>query len=107
MAYRLSLTPDAADFHFVKSAQFRVVHTDGVWGGVTPAQKLAMGFYSERISIPQLVQYAITKEATLGKELDRQGRTGFVREMEVELVMDKATATFFHEWLGKQLEGLK
>ena len=100
MAYQLSDTPKAVDIHFVKSAHFRVVHVDGAWGGLTPAQNLSLGFYSERIAIPRLVQFGITGDGKLGEELDRQGRTGVVREMEVELVMDKAAATSFLEWFS-------
>lgn len=98
MAYQLSETPEAIDFHFIKAAHFRIIHVDGAWGGVTPSQNIAVGFFSERLPIPTIVQHQLEEGGNLGEELERDSKTGIVREMEVELVMNKATATGFLEW---------
>ena len=98
MAYQLSETPDAVDFHFVKASHFRVVHVDGVWGGVTPSQNIAMGVFSERLPIPTLVKHQLKEGGVVGDQIDRDTKTGVVREMEVELIMNKATAMMFLEW---------
>ena len=107
MAYQLSETPDAVDFHFIKASHFRVVHVDGVWGGVTPStQNIAVGFFSERLPIPTLVKHQLKEGGAVGKEIDRDTRTGVVREMEVELIMNKATAMTFLEWFKTYLKEL-
>ena len=106
MASQLSKVPAAVDFHFIKAAHFRVVHVDGVWGGVTPSQNIAVGFFSERLPIPTIVQHQLTDGGKLGEEIARESKTGIVREMEVELVMNKATAARFLEWFKTKVEEL-
>ena len=106
MAYKLSETPEAVDFHFIKAAHFRVVHVDGVWGGITPSKNIAVGFFSERLPIPTIVQHKLKEGGAVGDEIDRESKTGVVREMEVELIMNKATAVGFLEWFKGKVDEL-
>ena len=108
MPYRLSDTPEAIDFHFVKSAHFRVIHADGVWGGVTPSGNIALSIFSERLPIPTIVKNRIKDGNQVGEEIaeERNTRTGVVREVETELIMNKATATVFLDWLKRYVEAM-
>lgn len=95
-------------FSYLKSNSFRVIHVDGALGGPTPSGYIHMTLYSERAAIPQQTEYEITAEGTLGKEVTdlRVGRDGIVRELEVDAIMNVATARALHEWLGTRLEQL-
>ena len=106
MAYQLSETPGAVDYHFIKAADFRVVHADGVWGGATPSRNIAIVFFSERLPLPTTVQHQINEGGVIGDEVDRQSKTGIVREVEVEVIMNKATAIGIRGWLKRYIEEL-
>src|SRR3989442_6878794 len=47
--------PQDVTFHYIKSSQFRVVHADGIIGGVTPRGLIHIAVFSERPAIPQVI----------------------------------------------------
>ena len=108
MSYSLSDRAGAIDFHFIKSPHFRVIHADGVWGGATPSRNIAISIFSERLPIPRVIKHQIDDDNRLGAEIEaeRNTKTGVVREVEAELIMNKATATALVEWLNKYIEEL-
>ena len=90
-------------FDFVRSPFFRVVHSNGVWGGITPRQELSMTFYSERQALPQYVTHRVTSEG-LGPEINREGTSNIQREWEVEVLMSMEEAVSLHRWLGAKID---
>ncbi len=92
--------------HYVKSNQFRVIHVDGVHGGITPHLKLQMGMFSERRAIPKLEVLEVDPQTNEVREVrdKREGKEGFVREVEIEAVMDIDTAETVSKWLAKYVE---
>lgn len=94
--------PDEVTFHIIKSNFFRVLHIDGVWGAFTPDGNLHISVYNERVAIPQKIVIGISQDGSTGDELRdrREGKDGYVREIEADLVMDIATARSFNSWLG-------
>jgi hypothetical protein len=97
-------TPRRIRVHNIKSNHFRVIHADGVWGGVTPHAMFHMVFFNERQAIPQ--ELVMEVQGTNLTELrDRRvGKEGFVRELEVEVLMDLSTAQVVRDWLTRNLE---
>ncbi len=98
--------PKEVEFDFIKSAFFRVVKGDGFFGGLTPSGgNVHMGVYSERSPFPQKVVHELNG-AQLGDEMmDRRvGRKAIVRELEVGVSMDIATAVVLRQWLDDKLE---
>lgn len=94
-------------FHYIKSNGFRVIHVDGVHGGLTPNLKVQMALFSERSPIPQQVVHRVEPGPTegtfkLGEEVKeaRVERKDIVREVEAEVVMDPAVAKSVAEWLS-------
>ena len=103
-------SPHSIAFHYIKSNNFRVVHADGVWGGPTPRGYMSMNFYSERTPIPRRVTLSLTPEGDLGKlgdEVDRDSREGFVREVEVEVILDLELARSLAQWLDDKIKALQ
>ncbi|TIX25562.1 MAG: hypothetical protein E5V37_26960 [Mesorhizobium sp.] len=103
------------DVHYLKSSVYREASCDGAVGGQTPANKLWIGFYSERLPIPRVVQHHLRQTGKEGEfEMDREkppvpieGRTGILRNLEFGLYLTPEAAANLHQWLGNQLATLK
>jgi len=98
-------SPVTAKFDFIKSALFRVVHADGVFGGMTPRGGILLNFYNERFPIPTSVLHQITSSGEIGDEIrsEREGRKGIVREVEIGVQLDLAVAKAFVAWLQQKI----
>src|SRR5579864_8214012 len=46
--------PVSVCFHYVKSNYFRVIHADGMYGGLTPCGGIFFALYSDRQPLPSL-----------------------------------------------------
>ncbi|MCA9523477.1 MAG: hypothetical protein KC609_21025 [Myxococcales bacterium] len=97
--------PSEVAFHFLKSANYRTVHADGVWGGIAPNLTIQMHFYSERLPIPQKVVHSF-ESGVLGGEIQekREGKSGLVREVEVGVTMNVAQAEALISWLREKID---
>jgi hypothetical protein len=93
-------------FHQQKGALFRVVHSDGVWCSVGPHGKLHLIFFNERWPIPTETTYQLTAESELGDEIKelREGKDGYFREMEVDVVLDLRNAQALYQYLGEYIK---
>jgi hypothetical protein len=93
------------EVHYNKSNFFRVIHMDGCIGGLSPRGFIHCNFYSERYAIP------LKSELTLGPdrpvERTTEQKSGMVRELEIDVIMDINAALSFYVWFGKQLEQLR
>lgn len=100
---------DKVTFNYIKSNFFRVIHVDGVHGSPTPKGQLQMAIFNERLPIPQQVSHSINKDKQLGGEIfdERVGRTGIIREVEVELLMSLDTAKAINRWLDEQIKQIE
>lgn len=101
-------TTISVQYNMIKSNFFRVVYADGAWGGVTPRGMIGFSFYNERQAIPKVTTVDLKSGdgvnfATVTEEKLIEGRTGVVRELEVEVLMDVNTAVMFHKWLGEKI----
>ena len=94
-------SPKSVNFHYVKSSLFRTIHVDGIYGGMGPRGKLQMNLFSERTPIPKSINYEVSGEG-IGKEVSRDTREGFVREVETHLILDFDVAVSVHAWLGRR-----
>jgi len=98
--------PKAVPFHYIKSNSFRVLHTDGVVGSVTPSGLIFLGLYSERAAIPQIMVHEVTEEGQVGSERpeERVGKQGIVREVEIGATMSAETAATIISWLQEKID---
>jgi hypothetical protein len=99
--------PSRVKFFYLKNPQFRVVHVDGGLGGVTPRGLIHLAVYSERPAIPQAHVQDITPEGKLSPPHAAEGKEGIVRELDVDLMMSKQTATEIRDWLTTKLTELQ
>ena len=66
-----------------------------------------MSFFSERSPIPQTLTHDITPQGNLGEETNRQVKSGVVREVEVEVIVDLATAKGMLGWLETHISAIE
>ena len=90
-------TKDKVKFHYLKSNYFRVIHVDGIFGGLTPTGDIFASFFSQRPPIPTLTVQPVKESGELGDELmsERAARDGLVREMEIGVTMRPELAETF------------
>jgi hypothetical protein len=98
--------PTSIDFHLIKSNSFRVVYCNGAFGGLTPRGEISMAFYNERFPLPTKVTNRL-KDGVPAEEVSRESRSGILREVEVAVHMNLATAISIHEWLGNKISELR
>ena len=92
--------------HFLKSSLFRVIHVDGAFTGNLPSGKgIHISLYSERGAIPQVMEYSVTDKGVLD-EIGRIGKSGIVREIEVDAVMDLEVARALRGMLDRHLKSM-
>ena len=99
-------TKPTIKFEYLKSASFRVVHSDGVFGGTTPQGDIFVSFYNERFPLPKSLVNEVEPDGTLGPEVrsDRveEGRN-VIRELEVGVHLSVPMAKIVAEWLLKKV----
>lgn len=94
--------PSTIKFHHEKGNFFRVIHVDGAIGGLTPTRDIFMSLYNQRVAIPRIIEQHLSLEGKVGAEIQREGKSGIFRELEVGVVLTPATARQIAEWLMQQ-----
>ena len=97
---------DKIKFHYIKSHQFRVVHVDGIYGGISPSGDIYASLFSQRPPIPVLTVQPVKENGELGDEIlsDRASKDGIVREMEVGMAMRPEVAEALAKWLQERVD---
>ena len=87
--------PTKIGIYYQRSRHYRTIHADGAQIGLTPRGTLQFTLYSDQKPMPEFVLHGITPEGNLGGVLEEVVKEGFVREVEVNVVMDlTVTANF-------------
>jgi len=100
---------DKVKFHYIKGNFFRVVHVDGVFGGLSPSGDVFASIFSQRPPIPTLTVQPVKEDGQLGDELisERATKDGLVREVEIGLVIRPDVAEVLIKWLQEKVEQYK
>ncbi len=99
--------PTTLKFHYIKGNFFRVIHVDGAVGGLTPSREIFVSLFNQRAALPQVIELMISPEGQLGKEVNRVGKEGIVREMEAGVVMSAKAAEELAHFLLEQVKLLR
>ncbi|MCC6267359.1 MAG: hypothetical protein IT300_07310 [Dehalococcoidia bacterium] len=89
------------EIFFEKSPQYRVIHADGAWGGLTAQLGLHLAFYSEFRQPPESITYGLANSQPIEKA--RTGREAIVRHIEAEVAFNLQTAASLRDWLDTKL----
>ena len=92
---------------YLKSNFFRVVHANGIFGGISGRGELHFGFYSERRGLPDKgIMYFSETKGIVGQE-KFEGANETVREFEVDIVVDYPTALQIRTWLNRHISTME
>ena len=101
--------PSEIAFDYIKGAFFRVIHADGVTGGVAPSGNIHMAFFSERGPIPQREVRTLSQDGVPGALISEKSvvRPAVVREVDFDVVMSPRVAEAIIDWLQSAVVDLK
>ncbi len=89
----------------------RVVHGDGVWGGITPHGYINLAFFSERQAIPDQARMRVNVEKGIAEEIQDATTTismrGVTRQIEVEVLVNINVAIALRGWLDNNIKMLQ
>lgn len=96
-------------FDYIKSNNFRVIHVDGVYGGLSPHGQIGISIWNERWPIPKQVTHKLKDDMNLGEEIEEELiiRNAIVREVEAYLVMDVQIAIVLRDWLDDKIKAIE
>ena len=94
------------NFKYFKGNFYRIIHANGVIGGVSRCGEIHMSFYSERPGFPDSAKLVISQ---MGSALPEriEGGDKYIREIEVDAVVDLNTAKQVRTWLDIQIETME
>lgn len=95
-------------FHNKLSPNFREIHVDGAYGGITPRGFINLNFFAERLPIPKSSIYKL-QDNKLGEKLSdgKDSKNGIIREYEFGIYLDIDTATDIYNFLGNKIKELQ
>lgn len=91
-------------FNYIKSNFFRSVHVDGAFGGLSPNGNIHCSVFNERMPIPQTTDHTISEDGTVSSPTEFEGKTGIVREIDVDLVLSIPVARELIDWLNLRIK---
>lgn len=92
-------------FDYVKSNLYRIIHCDGIVGGVTPNGLIHMAVWSHHRTYPEQVVHELGPEGQIGKEIERTKRAADItRELEADFLFSPALARVIITWLEGRLK---
>jgi hypothetical protein len=94
--------------HYLKSNAFRVIHVDGVYGGLTGRGYIHIGIYSDRgPALPRRTEMDVASDGSVLDERVVETREGIVREVEASLIIGLEDAESLQKWLGDKIVQLR
>lgn len=84
--------PEAIDFFFEFDKDFKIIGSNGAWGGMTPQGDFRIDFFVESVAVPQRVRYKVNANGALGQEFEREPEKRLVRQMQVGVLLSVDTA---------------
>lgn len=90
-------------FRFVDSQLSRVIHVDGVWGGIM-ADGIDMAIFSQHHHVPEWVNYEVESSGRLANETSRALVDDVVRTIEAHLLFTVDTARVMRDWLSERID---
>lgn len=101
--------PSKVNIHYIKTPQFRNIFVSGVYGGAAHSnKKVYMSLFSDRVPIPQMTVNLIEDDRITGEIANEKvSKTGIVRDVEANVIMDLETAKRLVGWLQHKIDVLE
>ena len=96
-------------FHNQISSNFREIHVDGAFGGITPRGQINVNFFAERFPIPKSTNYFIEESNLVGDKVKdgEDSKIGVVRQYEFGVYFDLKTAKDIRSFLNDRINELE
>lgn len=92
---------------YKEAASYKAVRAHGVYGGITPRAEIFIAMFSERLPFPEAGHIDVFRDGRPSEEIDERMSGGVVREIEVGVTMDLATARNFRDWIDEKIQSLE
>ena len=91
------------------SPNYKQVHVDGAFGGLTTRGLINLSFYAERLPIPKSSDFEISEQGTVGTLLtnSEDSKNGIIREYDFGVYMDINAAKSLIEFLSQKVSDLE
>jgi hypothetical protein len=94
------------EIRYEKSPQFRVIHCDGAFGGLTPQRFFGMSLYAERVKPPDRIVLEPDEKGNL-TERPVFTKHEIIREVEATVLLSLDQAESLGRWLLRGVQGMK
>ena len=98
--------PDKVQFHYIKNSDYRTIHADGAYGGMTPDRNIFLALWNNRAPIPESITFAVENGMITSREVERECRDGVVREVSAGIVFSKTVAISLRDWLSNVIAAI-
>lgn len=99
--------PHQLGIHYIRSRHYRTIHADGAQFGLTPQAYVQFTLFSDQKPMPEFVMHKVTAEGKLGEPIEEVVKTGIVREVEINVVMNPTAAASFIEVMQNTLKQIQ
>ena len=103
MANETKKIPSEVEFFFELDKDYRIIASNGVWGGLTPRGQLQLDFFVEKLAIPDSIKNAISEDGRIGKELSRSPMKRVVRRLQVGILLSIGEARDLIEFMNRKI----
>lgn len=107
MADETKTIPEEIRFFFEHDKDYRIIATNGVWGGITPIGDIQLDFYVERMDTPESILNKITEDGKLGDEISRQPEKRIIRRLQIGVLMSIENAEVLANFLKEKISDMK
>jgi hypothetical protein len=102
--------PLEVEFFFETDKDYRIIASNGAWGGITPQGDIQVDFFVERLATPESVKNSVSEEGAIGTIIEMKPPKRIVRRLQVGVLMtveqSQKLAKFLSEKI-KQVEDIK
>ena len=91
------------------SSNFRELHVDGAYGGITPRGLINLNFYAEKFPIPKSSNFKIIPGSNSVETIENssESNSGIIREYEIGVYLDINVAKNIVEFLKNKISELE
>jgi hypothetical protein len=102
--------PSEMEFFFEIDKDYRIVASNGAWGGVTPRGDIQVDFFVEKQGTPESIKNRISEEGAIGEVVEMKPPKRIVRKLQVGVLMTLEEAQNLVKFLSdkiKQIQDIK
>ena len=95
------------EFFFEYEPGYKVIPSNGVWGGLTPRGELRIDFFVESFGTPKSVKNKLDESGKLGEEIDRDPPQRLVRRLQMGVLLSQRDAESLAGFIQRHLKEFK